>query len=116
MVVLELGKEAWGSSLVAMGHRDPLLLPQISQVSLQVARGTSGFFSSRCMRIGPCLEFSRETQFFSLAATGISGFLSRFNKRVRPHLVLRHGTLHSSRVVKGLSGLWSSSGGDFGFF
>ena len=79
-------------------------------------RGPSGFLSSRCPRIGLCLDLSREAQGSSPAATGISGFLSRFNKGVRPRLVLRYGTLHSFRVVKGLSGLWSSSGGEMRLF
>ena len=79
-------------------------------------RGPSGFLSSRCPRIGLCLDLSREAQGSSPAATGISGFLSRFNKGVRPRVVLRHGTLHFSRVVKGVSGLQSSPGGELGLF
>ena len=61
------------------------------------------------LAIGPCLEFSWETQCSSPAATGILGFLSRFIKGVRPRLVLRQGILCSSRFVKGVSGLLSSS-------
>ena len=105
----------------------PLELQRGSQGPARVASEKSGLFSS-CERrvriplkslpcvIGPCLEFSWETQCSSPAATGISGFLSRFNKGVRPRLVLRHGTLHFSRVVKGLSGHQSSSGGKLGLF
>ena len=96
--------------------RDQLVLPQRSQVSFRVARGPSGFLTSRCPLIGLFLEFSRETQCSSPAVTGISGFLSRFNEGGRPCLVSRHGTLHSSRVVQGVSGLQSSSGGEFGLF
>ena len=105
----------------------PLELQRGSQGPARVASEKSGLFSS-CERrvriplkslpcvIGPCLEFSWETQCSSPAATGISGFLSRFNKGVRPRLVLRHGTLHFSRVVKEGSGLWSSSDGEFVLF
>ena len=82
----------------------------------QLRGSRRGFLSSRCWRIGPCLEFSRETQCSFPVASGILGFLSRFNKGVRPRLVLRHGTLHFSRVVKGVSGLRSSSGGELGLF
>ena len=42
--------------------RDQLVLPQRSQVSFRVARGPSGFLTSRCPLIGLFLEFSRETQ------------------------------------------------------
>ena len=33
--------------------REPLVLPQESQVSMQVARGLSGFLSSRCQVLSP---------------------------------------------------------------
>ena len=59
--------------------RGLLMLAQRSPVSSRVARGTSGFLLSRCWQIGPCLEFSRETQCSSPAVTGILGFLSKFN-------------------------------------
>ena len=117
MVFLELRQKPWGSSQVATGiSGTSLWLPQRSQVWFRVARVSLGFLSSRCRRIGPCLEFSRETQCSSPVASGILGFLSRFNKGIRPRLVLRHGTLHFSRVVKGVSGLRSSSGGELGLF
>ena len=120
----EGGGRIMGGVVVAVGFlsschgdlRDWLVLPQRSQDSFRVERGSSRFLLSRCPRIGPCLEFSRETQYSSPAATGISGSLSRFNKGVRPRLVLRHGILRSSRVVKGVSGLQSCSGGEFGLF
>ena len=117
VVFLELRQEPWGSSRVATGiSGTSSWLPQRSQVYFRVARVSSGFLSSRCWRIEPCLEFSRETQCSSPVASGILGFLSRFNKGVRPRVVLRHGTLHFSRVVKGVSGLRSSPGGELGLF
>ena len=117
VVFLELRQEPWGSSRVATGiSGTSSWLPQRSQVYFRVARVSSGFLSSRCWRIEPCLEFSRETQCSSPVASGILGFLSRFNKGVRPRVVLRHGTLHFSRVVKGVSGLQSSPGGELGLF
>ena len=43
---------------------EPLELPQRSQVSFWVARGTSRFITSHCQQIGVCLEFSRETHWW----------------------------------------------------
>ena len=91
--------------------REPLMLPQGSQASFQVSRGTSGFLLSRCRGIGPHLELKWETQGSSPVATGISGFLSSFNTGVRPCLVLMHGTPLFSQVVTRLSGLLLSSEG-----
>ena len=42
--------------------RDPLVLPQESQVSIRVARGLSGFLSSRCWGRCPHLELRPEPQ------------------------------------------------------
>ena len=96
--------------------REPCMLPQGSQASFQVERGTSRFPLSRCMGIGPHLEFRRVTQGSLPVATGILGFLSSFSWGVRPLLTFRHGILLSSRVVKGLSGLLLSQAGNLGFF
>ena len=73
--------------------------------SFLVARGTSGFLSTRCRRIRPHLKLKRETHVFSPFVTGISGFLLSFNRGFRPHLLLRHGTPLSAQVAKGVSGL-----------
>ena len=65
--------ESRGVSRIAVGSfvflsscdgdlREPLLLPWGSQVSIHVARGTSGFLLSRCREIGPNFELRRETQ------------------------------------------------------
>ena len=59
--------------------REPLLLPQGSQASLQVVWGTSGFLSIRCREIQTHLELRSETQGSSLVVKAVSGFLSTFN-------------------------------------
>ena len=73
--------------------------------SFLVARGTSGFLSTRYRRIRLNLKLKRETHVFSPFVTGISGFLLSFNRGFRPHLLLRHGTPLSAQVAKGVSGL-----------
>ena len=111
---LVLRRESCGFSRVVAGClgflsncdgdlRDPLVLPQRSQVSVRVARGTWGFLSSRCPRIGPCLEFSWEThlglpikvQLGSQDSSGIeawnSAFLSSCQRGVRPLVEFRRG-------------------------
>ena len=55
------------------------MLLQGSQVSVKVARGTSGFHWSHCRGTGPHLKLRRETQSYSPLATGISVFLSSLN-------------------------------------
>ena len=65
-VFLELGQETSGSSRVMTGtSRDTLVLPQESQVSMRVARGLSGFLSSRCRVLDPHLELRPESLFLS---------------------------------------------------
>ena len=96
--------------------RDPIVLPQESQVSVRVVRDLSGFLSSQCRGIGPHLELRLEPQGSSPVLTWISGFLWSFNRGVRLHLVWRHGTLLPSRGVKGLSGFLSIGIGILGFF
>ena len=88
--------------------RDPLVLPQESQVSMRVARGLSGFLSSQCRGLGPHLELKPEPQGSSPEWTWILDFLWHFNRRVRPQLMWRHGTPLSSRGVKRESGFLSS--------
>jgi len=86
------------------GPQGPLVLSQLSQVSVQVARGLSEFLFSRCRGIGPHLELRLEPQGSSPVLPWISGFLWSFIKRVRPCLVWRHGTPLPSSGVKVLSG------------
>ena len=95
--------------------RDPLVLPQRSQVSIQVARGTWGFLSSGCPRIGLCLAFSRETQ---CSSPGV--------RDLELPIKVQLGSQDSSGVeawnsefllsCQGVLGLWSSSGGEFVIF
>ena len=92
------------------------MLPQESQVSIQVARGLLGFLSSRCRGIGPHLELRPEPQVSSSVLTRISAFLWSFNSRVRPRLVWRHGTPLPSRGFKELSGFLSSGHRVLGLF
>ena len=75
---LTLRGESPGFSRVAAGNlrfllsydgdlMDLLVLPQESQVSMQVARGFSGFLSSRCRDLGSHLELRLEPQSSSSA-------------------------------------------------
>ena len=86
--------------------REPLKLPQRSQASFLVARGTLEFLWSCCSGIGPLLELRLEPQGSSPVVPRNSGFLPSFCRGVRAHHFFRHGTPLSSQVVKGLSGLW----------
>ena len=101
--------ESRGFSRVAAGRlgflsscnrdlRGPLVLPQESQVSMQVERGLSIFLSSQCRGLGPHLELSLEPHASSPVLTRILWFLWSFNRGVRPCLVWRHGTPLSSHV------------------
>ena len=88
--------------------RDPLVLPQESQVSMRVASGLSGFLSSRCRILGPHLELRLKTQGSSLVLMLISWFLWSFHRGVRPCLVWRHAGPLTSQAVKVVSGFQSS--------
>ena len=88
--------------------RDPLLWPKESPVSWRVARGFSGFLSSRCWALGPHLELRPEPQVSSPVLTWTSDFLWCFHRGVRPRLVLRHVSPLSSRAGKAVPGFWSS--------
>ena len=120
------GRISWVSR-VAAGHvefllrgdadfRDPLMLPQESQVSIRVARGLLGVLCSRCRGIGPHLELRPEPQGSSSVLTWISGFLWSFNRGVRLRLVWRHGIQLPSRGVKEVSGFLSSGHRVLGLF
>ena len=63
--------------------REPLMLPQETQVSMWVARSYLGFLSSRCQAQGSHLELRPEPQGSYPVLTWISGFLGRFNRLVR---------------------------------
>ena len=93
------GRISWVSR-VAAGHleflsncdedlRDPLVLPQESQVSIRVLRGLLGFLCTRCRGIGPHLVLRSEPQGSSSVLTWLSGFLWSFTRGVRPRLLWR---------------------------
>ena len=96
--------------------RDPLVLPQESQVSIRVGRAFSGFLSNLCRGIGPHLELNSEPTGSFTVLTWISGFLWSFNRGVRPCLLWRHGTQLLSRGVKEVSGFLSSGHRVLGLF
>ena len=106
---LELRPETRGSSWVAMDisgfpsscHRD-LWLPQGSQASLLVVRGTS---LVRVRRIGPHLELRWDTRGSSPVATNILGNLLSCKKGVKPPFDLPGGSRDCSQVATGESGL-----------
>ena len=97
------------------------MLPQESQVSMQVARGLSGFLLSWFRGLGPHLTLRGETPGFPQVAAGNLGFFSSYDGDLRDPLVLPQESqvyipvkgplripLHSVR------GLRSSSGFDTG--
>ena len=81
-----------------------LVGPQVSPVSMRVARGHPGFLCSHWQGRGPLLELRPESQVSSPVSTWISGFLWSFHKRVRPRLLWRLASPLSSRGGKAVSG------------
>ena len=77
---LESWQKTLGCSQVATGTSNPLVLPQESQLTIQVSRGLSGFLCSRCRGIWPHLELRLEPQGSSPVLTWISGFQWSFNR------------------------------------
>ena len=71
---------------------EPLVWPQNSSVSMRVARGFSGYLSSRCCGRGPHVEFRPEPQDSSPVLKWILGFLWSFHSGLRPHLLWRHAS------------------------
>ena len=107
--------EPRGFSRVAAGflsydveHREPLVVPQGSPISIQVVRATWELLTSHCRANRPHLGFFPETPCSSPVATGISGLHSRFTRGVSPHLELRWERQGSSTFMTLISGsLWS---------
>ena len=75
MVIIELGGSLGLLSSCNGDLRELLVLPQESQASFHVPRGTSVFLSSDCRVKGPNLELWWENQDSSLVATEILGFI-----------------------------------------
>ena len=90
-------------------HREPLVLPQESPISIRVARGSWELLSSHCRANRPHLGLCPETPCSSPVVTRILGLHSRFTQGVRPCLELMQRTPLSSRVATGVS--WSRSSG-----
>ena len=85
-------------------HREPLMVPQGSLISIQVARGSWGLLSSHCRANRPHLGLYPETPCSSPLETGITGLHSRFTWGVRPRLELKqelHYPLELRRVSLG---------------
>ena len=62
VVFLELQGKLWAPLRQVQGLSELLMLPHGSQASFQVARGTSGFYSSGFRGLGPHQELIQETQ------------------------------------------------------
>ena len=99
---------AAGFSSYDVEHREPLVVPQGSPISIQVVRATWELLTSHCRANRPHLGFFPETPCSSPVATGISGLHSRFTRGVSPHLELRWERQGSSTFMTLISGsLWS---------
>ena len=83
--------------------KEPLVLPQGSQTSFQVARGNLGFLLSCCKGIRSQIKLRQETRDSSRVAMGISWFLSRCDGNLRDPLRLAQGSQASFRIVRGTS-------------
>ena len=80
---------AAGFSSYDVEHREPLVVPQGSPISIQVVRATWELLTSHCRANRPHLGLFPETPCSSPVATGISGLHSRFTRGVSRHLELR---------------------------
>ena len=72
--------------------RDPLVLPQQSQVSFQIVRGSVGLLSNYFQGIGPLLAWKRESRGVSQVAVDSFGFVSSFDGDLREPLMLPQGS------------------------
>ena len=88
--------------------RDPIVLPQESQVSMWIARDLLRLLSSLYPVLCLQLVLRQEPQASTPVLTWISGFRWSFNRGIRPHLMWSHGSPLSSRAVKIVSGFLSS--------
>ena len=88
--------------------RDTLVWPQESPVSMRVARGLSGFLSSRYRVLGAHLELRWKPQVSSPVLTWSSAILWSFHRGVRPRLVRTHASPLSVRSGKVVPGFLSS--------
>ena len=116
MFFLSCSGKIWFHSSCEGDIKEPLMLPQGSQASFQVALGGSGFLSSCCRGIGPHLELRRELQGSSQVATWISVFLMSFKKGVRPRLMLSMELRFPLEMLKGCQASYPVHEGNLGFF
>ena len=72
--------------------RDPLVLPQESQVSFRIVRGSAGLLSNHFQGIGPLLAWRRESHGVSQVVVGRFGFVLSFNGDLREPLMLPQGS------------------------
>ena len=118
------GRTSWifsscGRSLLSYEGelRDPLVWPQEKPVSMRVVRGLSGFLSSKCWVLSPCLALRLEPQSSSPVPTWISGFHWSFHRGeglvscgsipIRSPLKLEKHCQASCRVDIGIGGFLS---------
>ena len=115
---LALTGESHGLSRVAAGGlgflcryhreiREPLMLPQGSQVSIRVASESAGVLWIHSRGIMPQFPWKGESQGVSLVAAGSVGSLLCHGD-LRDPLMLFLGSQESFQVVRGLSGFLSS--------
>ena len=104
------GRISWFFSLCGRFHlsyngylRDPLVWPQERPVPMRVARGFSGFLSSRCRILIPHLELKPETEVSSPVLTWILAFLWSPHSGLRSRQDWRHGRPLSTQAVAAVS-------------
>ena len=84
------------------------MLPQGSQVSFPVVRGSAELLSSHCRGIRPQLALMGESRGFSRVAAGSFGFFSSKDVNVRELLMLPQGSQVSFQDARDTSGSHSS--------
>ena len=83
--------------------RDPLVWPQERPVSMRVAKGLSGFLSSRCWVLSPHVESRPEPEDSSPVLTWILEYFWSLHREVRPRVEWGHARPLSSRAVAAVS-------------
>ena len=84
-------------------HRDPLWWPQERPVPMELLGGLSGYLSSRCCGLRPCVESVLEPQDSSPVPTWILGYFWRLSRGVIPRLEWGHARALASRAVAAVS-------------
>ena len=105
-----MSREAGGLGFLLRYHgelREPLVLPQGSQVSIRVARASARVLWSHGRGIRTQFAWKGESQGVSRVAQEV-WVTSRCHGDLREPLMLSLGSQESFRVVRGLSGFLSS--------